>query len=233
MASPAIVSSNSGNYIVGTLTSVTIVTDLTPRDGDVILVALAILGSIVEPGVISPPTGWQPVQQNLAGIGSLTRVAVFSKIASGELGSYVFSWVNISSVGLWIVAEYSGGDSNSPLNGAGDNQQNTLSVNAGAPSLTPATWNNCNTLVCVWTAEVSALNVMSMNAPSGMTLRVQAKMISVGFPALMLADMALMSNAPTGTKTATCAFATASLGISLLIKQSIWADAMPHGGIAA
>lgn len=232
MANPAIVASNTGNYVIGSLTSVTVASSGTPKDGDVVLVALAILGSIVEPGVISAPTGWQLAQQNLAGVGSLTRVAVFYKIASGESGSYVFSWANISSVGLWIVVEYAGGDTDAALNGAGDSQQNALSVNAGAPSLTPATWNNCNTLVCIWTAEVSALNIMSMSAPAGMTLQAQSKILSIGFPALMLADVALTSNAPTGTKTAATAFATTSIGISLLIKQSIWADAMPHGGIA-
>lgn len=232
MASPEIVSSNTGNYVVGSLTSVTITPSVAPKDGDVILAALAIIGTVIEPGTISPPDGWQLMQQNLAGVGSLTRVAVFSKIASGESGGYVFSWANLSSVGLWIVAEYSGGDSDSPLNGSGDNQQNSLSVNAVAPSLIPATWNNYNTLVCIWTAELSALNIMSITAPNDMTLRAQSKLLSIGFPALMLADIALTSNAPTGTKTATCAFATTSLGVSLLIKQSAWAGAMPVGGSA-
>lgn len=232
MANPAIVASNAGNYVVGSLTSVTVTSNGTPRDGNVILVALAIIGSVVEPGLISSPTGWKSVQQNLAGVGSLTRVAVFSKIASGESGSYVFSWTNISSVGLWIVAEYAGGDANTALDGPGDNQQNALGVNSVAPSLTPATWNNFNTLVCVWTAEISALNIMSITAPIGMTLQAQSKLLSIGFPALMLADIPLTSSAPTGTKTATTAFATTSLGVSLLIKQSIWASAMPVGGSA-
>jgi hypothetical protein len=226
MASPAIVAKNTGNYSVGSLTSVT-VTSAVANDGNVILAALAIIGAVSEPGLITAPVGWTPVQQNLAGSGSVTRVAVFSRIASGESGSYVFSWTNVSSIGLWIIAEYGGGDIT--LDGSA-NQQNALSVNSVAPSLTPSSWNSFDTLACFWAAEMSALNVMTLSAPAGMTLQAQSQFLSAGLPALMLANLALTSSAATGTETATAAFATTSIGISVLVKQSIWAGSTPSGG---
>ncbi|SRR5258708_27446489 len=231
MANPAVVSTNTGNYIVGSLTSTTITSSVTPVDGNVILAAMVIVGVIGDPGSISGPAGWSPVEQNLTGAGSSSRVAVFSKVSSSESGSYVFSWSNISSIGFWIFAEYGGGDSDNPLD-VSDNLQNLLGTSSSAPSLTPATWNNYNTLVCIWAAALQVGSIMSMSGPADMTLQAQSKSLSISFPALMLADLPLLSNASTGTKTATAAISTQSLGISLLVKQSIWASSIPVGSAA-
>lgn len=228
MASPQIVSSNTGNFTVGSLTSVTLTSSITPRVGNIILAAMVIVGTLSDPGTIASPIGWESIQQNITGSGSTTRVAVFAKIAGIESGSYDFTWTNISAIGFWIFAEYGGGDSGDAIDGIGANTQNALGTSSIAPSLDPSSWNSFNTLVCVWAAQLSLGNIMSMS-PGGMVLRAQSNSGLAGFPALLLADLFLSSNASTGTKTATTAFATPSLGVSFLIKQSVEAPLAPTG----
>lgn len=229
MASPQIVSVNTGNYVVGALTSTTLTSAIAPIIGNVMLAALVIVGTLSDPGTILPPAGWEPIQQNITGVGSTTRVAVFAKIAGIESGSYDFSWANISAIGFWIFAEYGNGDSGDAVDGTGASAQNALGTSSIAPSLDPSAWNSYNTLVCVWAAQLSVGNIMSMGAPTGMVLRAQSSSGLVSFPALMLADLFLSSNASTGTKTATASFATPSLGVSFLVKQSVEATLAPAG----
>lgn len=230
MASPQIVSSNTGNFTVGTLTSATLIASITPLVGNVILAAMVIVGTLSDPGTIVSPVGWELIQQDITGAGSTTRVAVFAKIASGsETGSYDFTWAGISAIGFWIFAEYGNGDPGDAVDGVGASQRNALGTSSIAPSIDPSAWNSYNTLVCVWAAQLSLGNIMSMGAPTGMVLRAQSSSGLISFPALLLADLALTSEAPTDTKTATAAFATPSLGVSFLIKQSIWATAAPVG----
>lgn len=232
MASPKIVAAtlNTGNYTAGNLTSVTITSAGMPTNGNAMLACMAIIGVLNDPGVITAPTGWELVQQDITGIGSTTRVSVFSKIASSEAGSYVFSWDNISASGFWIFAEYGGGDPSDAIDGPGYSQRNVSGVNSIAPESLPSTWNNFNTLVCVWAAQLSIGNIMSMSAPAEMTLQAQSKSALISFSAIMLADLPLTASASTGTRTAIAAFATPSLGVSLLIKQSPFAGMMPSGG---
>lgn len=233
MANPAFYPAtvNTGNYIVGALTSVNVVAKEIPDDiGNVMVVALLIIGGI-DPGTISAPSGWSPVEQVL--VDAVSRAAVFTKIvAPGETGTYSFAWTNPSAVGFWLFAEYGGGDQDYATDGS-DSNSNALSVNCVAPSVTPSTWNYYNTLVCVWFALGAFGVVMSITPPVGMVLQAQSASLSLGFPALALADTPLTSSGPTGTRTAIAASAAVSLGISFLIRQSIWAGAMPHGGIAA
>lgn len=232
MASPKIVAAtlNTGNYTVGALTNVTITSVGIPANDNAMLACMAIIGTISDPGIITPPAGWELVQQDITGAGSTTRVAVFSKIASSESGSYVFSWTNISATGFWIFSEYGGGDSLDAVDGPGYSQRNVTGLNSIAPESFPSTWNNYNTLVCVWAAQLSIGNIMFMGAPEEMTLRAQSSSLLISFPALMLADLPLTDNASTGTRTAVAAFATPSLGVSLLIKQSPFAGMVPSGG---
>jgi hypothetical protein len=232
MANPVIYPAtvNTGNYIVGALTSVNVVAKAIPDDvGNAIVACLLIIGGI-DPGVIVPPSGWTQVEQVL--VDAVSRAAVFTKIvAPGETGTYPFAWTNPSAVGFWLFAEYGGGDQDYATDGSGNNN-NALSVNCVAPSVTPSSWNYYNTLVCVWFALASIGVLMSITPPVGMTLQAQSASLSLGFPALALADAPLVSNGPTGTSTAIAAAATISVGISFLIRQSIWAGVMPQGGTA-
>lgn len=232
MANPVIYppTVNTGNYIVGALTSVNIVAKEIPDDiGNVMVACLLIIGGI-DPGIIIAPSGWELVEQVL--VDAVSRAAVFTKIvAPGETGTYSFGWTNPSAVGFWLFAEYGGGDQDYATDGSGNNN-NALSVNSVAPSVTPSSWNYYNTLVCVWFALASLGIAMSITPPAGMTLQAQSGSASLGFPALALADAPLTSNGPTGTMTAITVAPAISAGISFLIRQSIWAGAMPHGGIA-
>lgn len=229
MSSPQIVSSNIGNYVVGALTGTTVTSGTTPTVGNVILAAMMIIGTLVDPGTIISPVGWELVHQNLTGAGSTTRVAVFAKIAGIESGSYDFSWSNISAIGFWLFAEYGNCDPGDAIDGTGAGIQNSLGINSVAPSIDPSFSNSFNTLICVWAAQLSIGNIMSVSPPNGMTLRVQSNLGLISFPSLMLADVYLSSNASTGAKTATSSFATPSLGISLLIKQAVEAPLSPTG----
>lgn len=229
MSSPQIVSSNTGNYIVGALTSTTLTSSAVPTIGNILIAALAIVGTLSDPGIIVPPSGWELIHQNLTGGGSTTRVAVFAKIANAESGSYDFSWSNISAIGFWIFAEYGNGDLGDAIDGVGISIQNALGTSSIAPSIDPSAWNSYNTLVCIWAAQLSIGAIMSMDAPNGMVLRAQSSSGLISFPALLLADLFLSSNVSTGTKTATASFATPSLGISFLIKQAVSAPLAPTG----
>lgn len=232
MANPTIYppTVNTGNYIVGALTSVNVAAKEIPDDiGNVMVAALLIVGGI-DPGTITAPVGWALVEQ--VPVDAVSRAAVFTKIvAPGESGTYSFAWTNPSAVGFWLFAEYGGGDQIDATDGSGNNN-NALSVSCVAPSVMPSTWNYYNTLVCVWFALGSLGVAMSITPPAGMTLQAQSGSASLGFPALALADAPLVSNGPTGTRTAVAASAAVSVGISFLIRQSIWAGVMPHGGIA-
>src|SRR3979490_2074488 len=101
MASPKIYPStvNTGNFIVGSLTSVDIVAKEVPDDkGNVMIAAMAIVGVLFDPGTIIPPNNWQEIQQNTTSTGGMTRVAVFTKLVEeGETGTYTFTWNNASS----------------------------------------------------------------------------------------------------------------------------------------
>ena len=233
MASPKIYPStvNTGNFIVGSLTSVDIVAKEVPDDkGNVMIAAMVIVGVLFDPGTIIPPNNWQEIQQNTTSTGGMTRVAVFTKLVEeGETGTYTFTWNNASSIGFWLFAEYGGGDTDRALDGYGAGQRNALGVGSIAPSVTPEGCNLYNTLVCIWASDLKIGNVMSMNPPNNMTLQVQSGSLATGFPSLMLCDQELTSNDPTGECLATAAFATTSLGISFLVKQSIWAGAAPIG----
>jgi|SRR5690349_4687902 len=231
MACPQIrdAATNTGNFIVGSLTSVDVTTVLTPIDGTLLIAAMIIVGTLSEPGNIVPPAGWSEIQQAVVSA-SNSRVAVFCKISSGESGPYTFNWTNLSGTGFWIFAEYQGGNLSYPLDGPSGAQQNAIGVSSVAPSLTPATWNNYNTLVCVWAANLKILDVMGMDQPAPMTLRAESSSQSVSFPSLMLADLGLSSNASTDTQTATATFSTTSVGISFLIKQTPEAGFIPIGG---
>lgn len=229
MSSPQIVSSNTGNYVIGALTSATVTSSSIPTIGNVILAAMMIVGTLVDPGVITSPVGWELVQQDLTGVGATARVAVFAKVAGVESGSYDFSWSNVSTIGFWLFAEYGNADPGDAIDGTGASAQNAIGVNSIAPSIDPSLANIFNTLVCIWAAQLSIGSIMSLSAPAGMALRVQSNLGLISFPSLMLADLYLSSNASTGAKTATASFATPSLGISLLIKQSVSAPLSPTG----
>jgi len=219
---------NTGNFIVGSLTSVDVTTVLTPINGTLLIAAMVIVGTISDPGTIVPPSGWSEIKQTVIS-SSTSRVGVFYKISSNESGPYTFNWTNLSGIGFWIFAEYGGGNLTFPLDGSGM-QQNPLGVSSVAPSLTPEVCNDFNTLVCVWAATLKVFSVMGIDAPFPMNMVAESSSLSVSFPALMLADLPLTSSVSTETQTAVATFSTTSVGISFLIKQLPEASFNPVGG---
>jgi len=237
MANPQIVPAtlNTGNFTAASLTSVTVAANGTPSKGNAMIAAMVIEGVAADPGLIAPPNAnWKSISQNTIGNSGLPlqdRVAVFTAFAQdGESGSYTFNWANLAALGFWIFAEYSGGDDGTILDGSGSNQQNASGVNAGAPLLTPSSWNGYDTMICVWASTLVVGLVQSISSPNSLTLQALSNSGAISLPAIGLGDLWMKPGGSIINRNALLANAAQSLGISFLLRQSPWAALSPMGG---
>ena len=240
MANPQIVPAtvNTGNFTASSLTSVTVTANGVPAKGNAMIAAMVIEGVVADPGLVVPPNvNWKSISQNTignSGVPAQDRVAVFTAFGQdGESGSYTFNWTNLAAMGFWIFAEYSGGDDGTILDGFGVNQQNASGVNAGAPLLTPASWNGYDTLICVWASSLVVGLVQSMSSPNSITMRTLSSSGAISLPAIALGDYWMKPQGNIINRNALLANAAQSLGISFLLRQNPYAALAPMGGSSA
>jgi hypothetical protein len=124
-------------------------------DGDLLLMVVGIGSAQTITGV---PAGWNPENEQVSGA---VRTAIYSKIASGEPGSW--TWTLSASSGCVIHGIRIDGHAPSGYINAIAGQANASSVNVIAPGVTPSV-ANC---LLIFVGHISAASTFT--APGSMT----------------------------------------------------------------
>ena len=142
--------------------------------GDFLVMVVTVMAnSATDPGVISTPTGWTQIDQVLsAGQWSgAMRTATFYKIAGGsETGSYSASWTNAAYGAGWVLMDYTGVNTSSPIDA------HNLIANTGySPTPTTTAISPSGSTDMLIAAFVSGSGTgaypITASPPSGMTTR--------------------------------------------------------------
>lgn len=150
----------NGSTGVGAAGSAVVNTPAGVVDGDVLIASVRITGAA---GIITPPAGWASRQ---SGTNGSRKFEVFSKVASGEPGSYTFTTNAGSSISVTIDA-YSGVDNVTPMDTA-------ATVGTGATSQVDWPAITTATAGALHVATVGGVGVPSAGGePSGYIFRNQ------------------------------------------------------------
>lgn len=178
-------------------------------NGDLLVAAIKIAGPNAI--TVTPPAGWTEVGTgvtNTGGTGTAGELHVFYKIASGESGSYSFSWTGGTATGIsGRIERFTGVAGTSPLDGSPVTLSPTFSSSFTLGATTPSTAN--------------AIRIVILSADAGSPSATGSLTARSGTSGLLFADRALStSGVSSGTDGITWSTSTVAIGMAMMFKAA-------------